>query len=331
MKIEYPKYLFLLIGLVFIGICFTVIYYLNKRKLENFRNYNKVQTIIDNYFLIYFREKIFLLLGIAFLIIALSNVQWGYRYENKSIVGVDVVLMVDVSNSMLANDIMPTRLDRVKRILSTVFAADSSIRYSLVAFKGSAHLLVPMTFDFSSINNWVQKLDPNIITTPGTNLNEGFAKALSSFSSEIETKRIIFLFCDGVSDSFKLDQNLILSCQKNNIRVIAIGCGTEEGGFIQLDENRVMMDKNLTPFRVKLQPNELKRLAKQTNGNYLELNQPSIVQKLEDEFLSIKEDSHRAEFFVSRINRYNIFLLCAFLLLILAKIPPFVERRGKLK
>ena len=91
------------------------------------------------------------------------------------------------------------------------------------------------------------------------------------------------------------------------------------------------MDKNLTPFRVKLQPNELKRLAKQTNGNYLELNQPSSVQKLEDEFLSIKEDSHRAEFFVSRINRYNIFLLCAFLLLIFAKIPPFVERRGKLK
>lgn len=328
MRVEMPNLLWLLTIFVVIGIIFYVLYRRNVRSLSFFRNYVGAQKILSSYYLTYFLEKLFLIVGMAILILSLTNIQWGYNYENKNEIGVDVVLMVDISNSMLANDIVPTRLDRVKQIISTSFRSESNVRYSLVAFKGSAHIFTPMSADFSSLISWVQKLDPTIITTPGTNLNEALSKAISAFPSINETKKIIFLFSDGVSADFKVDQNLITACQKNNISVVTIGCGTLEGGYIKLDGNRIMMDKNLKPFVVKLQANELKRLAKMTNGDYLGLTQPSVIGRLEDLLTLMKEDLGKVKFFVSQITHYNIFLISALILLMLAKVVWLFEAKG---
>lgn len=311
MSLGQPSALFLLLVFIPLSVVFFLLY---RRGLKDLRSITRTTTgisIVDAYFRKFILESLFFCGGLFFLIISLSDVKWEKRYESETPTGIDVVFVVDVSNSMLANDLLPNRLERVKRVISTIVENQPGCRYALVAFKGSAVLQLPMTEDLYGIRPWVEGLSPFSITTPGTNIKDGLEKALSAFPSGKETQKMVVLFSDGGKENMKINRAIVRSYVDKKIRILSVGCGTKEGGFIQLGDNRVMLDQNQLPIKVKMVSEEIKKVAALTGGDYFELSNSAIVQNIEHIFNEESKNLGAIKHSVSQPVEYNLFLFLA--------------------
>lgn len=330
MSIGQPSALFLLLVFIPLSVIFLLLY---RRGIKDLHLITRTATeisIIDIYSRKFFLKNIFFCMGIFFLIISLSDIKWEKKYESEMLTGVDVVFVVDVSNSMLANDLLPNRLERVKRVISSVVENQRGCRYALVAFKGSAVLQLPMTEDHYGIRPWLEGLSPFSITTPGTNIKEGLEKALTVFPQGKETQKIVLLFTDGGSENTKINRSTVRSYVDKKIRIISIGCGTKEGGLIQLDENRIMLDQNQLPIRVKMNADEMKKAAMLTGGEYFELSNSAIVQNIEKIFNDELKILGAIKHSVNQPVEYNLFLFFALIFFGLSLVAKIIRFKGVL-
>ncbi len=206
-------------------------------------------------------------LALVFMILALMEPQWGMKEEEVTLKGADLMLVLDVSNSMLAQDLKPSRMERMKRKLRDLLQMLAGDRVGLIAFAGRSFLLSPLTIDYGTLEMFVDELSPNTIPVQGTDLSGALSLAIKAMSDK-ESAKAILVFSDGEDFSEKLDK-MIETLKEKKIKVFALGFGTPEGAPIPEPGGGFKTNPEGEMVVSKLKEEALKELALETGGAYV--------------------------------------------------------------
>lgn len=324
-KFQYPQYLHLL--WLLIPIVVLVIFHYRWREQSIARIFGKTlqNKVIPHRssFMINLRW-LFALLAFIFLCLGIANPQIGVKEEKIKGKGIDVMIILDVSNSMLAQDIQPNRLERSKLFISKLLDQMSNDRAGLVIFAGSSFLQVPLTIDYSAIKMNLPLIDPSSIPSQGTNIGEAVIMAQRSLGLTDSKHKAIVLLTDG-EDHDKEAETAIAEAKKNGIRVFAIGAGTETGANIPMNGD-VKRDEDGTPIVTKINPKMLTNLASIGNGSYYELGMQGSIN---EEVMAGLRQIEQREFEDIDFSNYNSyffwFLLIALYLIFFEYVWPSVK------
>lgn len=207
------------------------------------------------------------MLGLTFLILALMEPQWGMKEEEVTMKGADLMLILDVSNSMLAQDLKPSRMERMKRKLHDLLQILAGDRVGLIAFAGRSFLLSPLTIDYGTLEMFVDELSPNTIPVQGTDLSGALSLAIKAMTDKDSAKAIL-VFSDGEDFSEKLDK-MIETLKEKKIKVFALGFGTPEGAPVPESGGGFKTNSEGQMVVSKLKEEALKDLALETGGAYV--------------------------------------------------------------
>src|SRR5947207_9469956 len=260
------------------------------------------------------------LLGLALAIISLAQPRWGYTFEDVKRKGLDLLIAVDTSRSMLSNDVQPNRLERVKLAAHDLINELQGDRIGLIAFAGRAFLQAPLTVDYDAAIESVNGLDTKTIPEGGTNISAAISLATQSFGKSAVGNRALVIFTDGEELSGDAVKNAKTAADAG-VRIFTIGVGTPSGSLIPISgedgETTFVKDSAGQVVKSKLDEKRLREAAQATGGFYLHLeNGPRTMQQLFTEGLA-KMNAGEIDVRLSRrpIERYEWSLGAAVLVL----------------
>ena len=257
---------------------------------------------------LFIRSLFFALLVAAFLGPVIGDAQ----REVKS-VGKDILICVDLSRSMDARDIAPTRLEKIKFELKRIVNEFSSDRIGIVIFSSEAFMQSPLTYDQNALNLFIEALNTSLVPTSSTDFGPPLEMALSKLQSAEEQRvqqksKVILLISDGEDFGEQTDE-AISKIRDADIKVFTLGVGTEQGAQINTSSG--------TPALTRLVPTHLKEVAKKSGGQYFEINDNrNDVNRLITSINKIEGELRGTRVVDVSANRYHLLLLPAFLLLL---------------
>ncbi len=235
--------------------------------------------------------------ALSFLIIALVNPKMGTKLKTIKREGVDIVFALDVSKSMLAEDIAPNRLEKAKQIISKIINKLGSDRVGIIIYAGNAYPLLPITTDQAAAKMFLQNADPDMVSSQGTAINEALKLAKSYYDDDEQTNRYLFVVSDG-EDHEENVSYVAEEATKEGIKIFTIGIGTSEGGPIPLKRNGTLIgykkDRKGEVVITRLNDKTLKKIANEGNGKYLYGNNTAKTVEYIDELL-LKADKKEFE------------------------------------
>lgn len=272
-----------------------------------------------------------LLLGLAFLIVALARPQWGRQMEHIERKGLDIILLQDVSLSMLAEDIKPNRLVRSRHEISSFLDTLAGDRVGLVAFAGEAQTLVPLTLDYGTVQMILKGLEPGWLY-PGTDLSAAIDKGLQMFRrSKVPTKyAVMVLMSDGEEQDAKAVEKAKEAADVG-IRIYTVGIGSKEGVPIPVPtkngEVAYHKDRFGNIVTTRLEEKTLQDIASVTGARYFYASPGEFqLQKVLTEIASMERRDTSMDQMENYQERYQIFLGIAALLFL---VEALVSERGK--
>jgi Ca-activated chloride channel homolog len=230
------------------------------------------------------------LLGLALAIVSLAQPRWGYTFEDVKRKGLDLLVAVDTSRSMLSNDVQPNRLERVKLAAHDLIDQLQGDRIGLIAFAGRAFLQAPLTIDYDAAIESVNDLDTKSIPEGGTNISAAIALATQSFGKSAVGNRALVIFTDGEELSGDAVKSAKAAADAG-VRIFTIGVGTASGSLIPISgedgETSFVKDSAGQVVKSKLDEKRLREVAHAAGGFYLHLeNGPRTMQQLYTEGLA---------------------------------------------
>jgi Ca-activated chloride channel family protein len=264
------------------------------------------------------------------IVVAAANLQKPGSMENVQRKGVDVVLVLDVSKSMLARDIKPSRLERAKQFLLRLVDQLPNDRVGLVLFAGRAYLQMPLTTDHGAAHMYIQEASPDVVPTQGTVIAEALRMANAAFNSKERKYKSIVLVSDGEDhdpDAAKVAQELA----EDGVMINTVGIGSPEGSPIEDPvTGELKKDKDGHTVMSKLNEAELQQLATETSGSYLRLDNVedgliTMTQQLDNAEKRAMSDAEFIDY-----KSYFQWFLGAAILLLLVEFVLAERRRGKL-
>ena len=231
-----------------------------------------------------------LLLGLALSLAALAKPRWGYTYEDVKRKGLDLLLAIDTSRSMLSNDVQPNRLQRVKLSTQDLITELQGDRVGLIAFAGRAFLQAPLTIDYDAAVEAINDIDTNTIPEGGTNISEAINLAVKTFGKSASGNRALIVFTDGEELSGDAAKTARAAADAG-VRIFTIGVGTPEGSLIPVSGEgggtAFVKDGKGQVVKSKLDEKRLREIAEATGGGYLHLEDgPRTMRKLFSDGLS---------------------------------------------
>ena len=244
-----------------------------KRKQSQFADKDLLKKLSPNQSVFKTILKIVVLcLAIACLTIALVNPKIGTKLETVKREGVDVVFAIDVSKSMLAEDVAPNRLEKSQQLVTQIINSLASDRVGIIAYAGSAFPQLPITTDYASAKMFLQNMNTDMLSSQGTAINEAIQLAKTYYNDDEQTNRVLFIISDG-EDHEGDSVNIAEEASEEGIRIFTIGVGTTKGGRIPIKRNGVVLnykkDQNDQTVITRLQEETLKDIAKEANGEYI--------------------------------------------------------------
>ena len=273
MELDEKKYLYLLLILPFLVVIFLYNLYWKRKKQREFGDIELVKQLTPEKSVFKSVLKfVILILAFTCLIIALVNPKIGTKTETVKREGIDIVFAVDVSKSMLCEDIAPSRLDKSKQIISQVIKELGNDRIGVVAYAGSAFPVLPLTTDYGVAKMFVQSMNPGMVSSQGTSLEEAIKISESYFDEKSKTSKLVILISDG-EDHSEGAKTTAEEATKAGLKILTIGVGTAKGGPIPLKRNGVVesfqRDRQNEVVITKLNEASLQQIAKATKGNYI--------------------------------------------------------------
>ena len=272
-----------------------------------------------------------LLLGLALAITSLAQPRWGYTFEDVKRKGLDLLVAVDTSRSMLSNDVQPNRLDRVKLAIQDLIDELQGDRVGLIAFAGRAFLQAPLTIDYDAVIEAVNDLDTKTIPEGGTNISSAITLATQSFGKSAMGNRALIIFTDGEDLNGEAVKTAKAAADAG-VRIFTIGVGTPQGSLIPVTgdngETSFVKDSAGQVVKSKLDDKRLREVAEATGGFYLHLeNGPRTMQQVQTEGLA-KMQAAEMDVRLSRrpIERYEWPLSAALIALALSMLIPERKR-----
>lgn len=210
-----------------------------------------------------------LLLAILWLILAMTGPKYGYSWQEIERKGIDIIIALDCSKSMLARDIKPTRLDRAKREVYDLLTMLKGDRVGLVAFAGTAFLQCPLTLDYDAYNLFLNALTPDFLPVGGTNLSAAIHAAISGFDPKSKSEKAIILITDGENTETGDPLKAAEDAHKAGIKLFSIGVGSQDGVPIPSEAGGFKKDGAGKIILSRLDESTLKKMAVSTLGTYV--------------------------------------------------------------
>lgn len=256
-------------------------------------------------------------IALAVIIIGWANLQMGAKTENVQRKGVDVIVALDVSKSMLAQDIQPDRLTRAKQLVMRMMDKMQNDRVALVVFAGRAYLQVPLTVDYSAMKMMLQNVTPSVVPTQGTVISEAIDLSMQSFSQKERKYKSLIVISDGEDHDEKALEQAKAAADAGVI-IHTVGIGSPQGATLVDPETKsVKMDENGNPVVSKLNEEELRNIAAAGSGSYTLLrNTDDAANKLADEIDGMEQKNLGAVLFTDYKSYFQYFLLAGFILLV---------------
>ena len=259
-------------------------------------------------------------LAILLLSIGLANPKIGTELNSINREGVDIVFAIDVSKSMLAEDVAPNRLLRSKRIISEIINSLNSDRVGIVAYAAQAIPQVPLTTDFASVKNFLQIIDTDMLSSQGTSIDSALNLAANFFDQNSETNRVLILLSDG-EDHDDIPESLINLIIENNINLISIGVGQDSGSTIPIKVNgridSYKKDSNGEVVITKRNSEILNKIASSSEGEYIDGNiTEEALENVKVKLDKIDKSEFETSQFVEYKQQFQIFILLALLFII---------------
>ncbi len=262
-----------------------------------------------------------ILLSFGTVIIALVNPKIGTELETVKREGVDLVFAIDVSKSMLAEDIVPSRLEKAKRLVSETINNLSGDRVGIIAYAASAIPQLPITTDYGSAKMFLQTLNTDMISSQGTAIAEAIKLSANYFDDANQTNRVLCILSDG-EDHESGAESAAAQASEVGITIFSIGLGTEKGTVIPIKRGNAVAsfkkDANGEVVITKRDGEILKNIAEATNGIYLEGdNTEEVVQTIIEQLKEMDKQEFEAKQFVSFKDQFQWFLGVGLLLIVL--------------
>ena len=271
-------------------------------------------------------RQVFQFLGLTALIIGLMNPKIGTRLETVTRKGVDVVFAIDVSKSMLAEDIAPSRILKAKQILSKAIDELVNDRIGIIVYAGKAYAQLPLTTDYTAAKMFLRTIDTDIVPTQGTDIGNAVEMALSYFESGTEQNRALFILSDGESHEVGAIEASQLASE-NGIIINAIGLGTLQGGPIPIKRNGIIKgykkDGDDNVVVTKMEPEMLQQLSLSTNGTFIDgTHTKESIEFIKNNIAKMEQVESETEMFTDYEDQFQWFLGFALLFFILDFITP---------
>jgi Ca-activated chloride channel family protein len=268
-------------------------------------------------------------LGFLCLIIALVNPKIGTSLQTVKREGVDIVFAIDVSKSMLAEDIAPSRLEKAKQLTTQIINNLVSDRVGIIAYAAKAVPQLPITTDYSAAKMFLQNMNTDMLSSQGTAIDEAIQLSRSYYNDEEQTNRVLVIISDG-EDHNNLSLDVAEAAAKEGIKIFTIGVGTEKGGPIPIKRNGVVMrykkDQNDATVITKLNKKTLSEIADEANGTYVDGKNTSDVIETVGEILNkMDKKEFEAKEFAEFKDQFQWFLGLGLFFLILDVL--FLERK----
>lgn len=321
MELEEKKYLTLLFILPVLVVIFLLYQLWKSRKQKRFSEAGLLDKLSpDKSVLKSVLKLVVLLLGISALILALANPRIGTKIETVKREGIDIVFAIDVSKSMLAEDVAPNRLEKSKQIVSQIINTLGADRVGIVAYAGSAFPVLPITTDYGSAKMFLQQMNTDMLSSQGTAISEAILLS-STYFDDADTNKLLVLISDG-EDHEQNISGALEQAKQHSLKILTIGVGTEKGGRIPIKiagtTQGYMRDLNNDEVITKLDTQILKEIAKESNGSYVSGNNS---QQVTEHFKSVVDTIEKTQFESQEVAEYDSkfqwFLGVAFFLIVL--------------
>ena len=321
------KYLFLLLLIPLFIIIQTVVLKLRKRRLEKFGDEALVKELMPSYSKakVWLRLSLFLL-AFFFFVLGISRPQMGAILKEHKTRGAEVMIVLDVSNSMLAEDYSPNRLERAKLAISRVVDKLRDDRIGLVVFAGNSFVQLPITTDYVSAKMFLGSISTESIPIQGTAIGDAISTALRSFSAQSDRSRAIIVITDGENHE---DDPVAAASQaaEMGVRVVTIGIGSPEGKMIPF-EGDYLRDKEGNPVVTRLDEAVLQDVAAAGKGLYVRAGNSEFgLNPIIEEIARLDDEEYNSIVFEEYDELYMYFFAMALFFFVLEML--IGERRSK--
>ena len=316
-KFQHPELFSLFL---FVGLYLIFNYFYRKKentRFEKFANDHNRKFLLNRIQFGRIKLKnILFILGTSFLIIAAIGPQIGTKLTELKREGVDLIIALDVSTSMNAVDVKPSRLEKAKYELSRLINNLKGDRVGLVVFAGTAHLHLPLTTDYAAARLFLQSISTDLISTQGTDLSSAMNLAIEQIKEDSDQYKVVVIVSDGEDHQGNI-MALTQEAKNMDFMIHTLGIGTSGGGPIPiLDENgnrlEFKKDRNGNIVTTKLNDAILNEIAYTAGGKYIRVeNQANAIMPLLEVIDEMEKREIKAHVFSQYENRYQIFLLLA--------------------
>lgn len=311
-------YILLIIPIMIIGFLFLKTWKKNIQK--KYISENLLQFLSPN--ISNFKPRIkllFLILFILFSTIALVNPKIGTELKTVKREGVDIVFALDVSKSMLAEDIAPNRLEKAKRIVSEIINTLNNDRVGVIAYAATALPILPITDDYSTAKTFLQSLNTDMLSSQGTAIIQSINLAQKFYDDQDQTNRVLCILSDGEDHEVER-QNLLELAKQSGITIITIGLGSVKGAPIPIKENNIVKsykkDENGDVVVTKLNTQLLNTIANSSSGIYIEgINTELVVEEISKRLKEMDKKEFESKQFVAYKDQFQWFISFAILFL----------------
>jgi len=305
-QLEEPKYFYFFISIAILIAMYFLVSLWKRKKQREFADLdllNKLSPEKSKFKPIL--KIIIIILGLSFLIFALVNPKMGTQLKTVKRQGVDIVFALDVSKSMLAEDIAPNRLEKAKQIISKIVDKLGSDRVGIIIYAGNAYPLLPITTDHGAAKMFLQNASPDMVSSQGTAINEALKLAKTFYDDDTQTNRFLFIISDG-EDHEKNSNAIAKEILDEGIKTYTVGVGTNKGAPIPIKRNGKFLgykkDNKDEVVITKLNVETLKSIAKSGKGKYIFGNKTSKTIEFVEELL-LKAD--KKEFETKQFSDYK--------------------------
>ena len=322
MIIAQPQYLWLLLLVPLFFVVQVIVNKLRARRIRRFGEEDLVNALMPSYAAakVWLRLSLFAV-AFCFLVLALSRPQRGVRLKEQQMSGAEVIIALDVSNSMLAQDYSPNRLERAKLAISQVSEKLEGDRIGLIVFAGDSYVQIPLTSDYISARMFLNSISTGSVPVQGTAIGSAIDLALRSFSEQSDKSRAIIVITDGENhedDPAEAAQR----AADMGVRVFTIGVGSKEGTFIPLPDGEYITDAEGNNVVTRLDDTTLMDIAANGNGIYVQSTNrefgltPIIdeIQRMEDKVMTTVTYEEYDELYMYFLGLALLFLVVEMLI-----------------